>query len=120
MTALSIKMPEFYERIGKREISLSEFTGLLKPLSLFKNNKHSSSWWAKLFYFGVFGDQPSGKVEQAFEELGVWDPSGEEEGAFQKKWSKFRESFGHIGRDGSSVFSKIYQTLEGLRTFASR
>ena len=120
MVALSIEKPAFYERIGKREISLSEFTGLLKPLSLFKNDNHSSSWWAGLLYLGVFSDQPLGKVEQAFGELGVWDPSGKEKGAFQEELSKFNGAFGHIGRDGSPVFSKIYQVLEGLVTFEKK
>jgi len=118
MTALSIKNSSLYEQIGSREIPLSEFTIFLKKLSLFNEGKRSAFGWAVLLYLGTFNDQPMDKLEQEFQELNAWDPSDKEEGAFQKELSSFGGAFGR-SRVSDPVFSKIYQTLEGLRTFAS-
>ncbi|MFH1369966.1 MAG: P-loop NTPase fold protein [Planctomycetota bacterium] len=117
MTALSIKNPDFYHKIGSREISLSEFTIYIKELSLLKGDH--SFWWAVLLYLGAFSDQPSDKLEQEFQKLGVWESSGEKE-AFQNELNKFADAFDRWGRGHGSAFSEIYQTLEGLKTFAER
>jgi len=118
MTALSIKNSGLYEQIGSRKISLSEFTIFLKKLSLLNEGTGGAFTWAALLYQGTFNDQPLDKLEKEFQELGVWDPSKKEEGAFQKELSNYSGAFG-FSRGSDPVFSKIYQTLEGLRTFAS-
>ena len=120
MTALSIKNRRLYDRIGNREISLSEFTTFLKELTLFNKPERSAFWWAALLYLGEFSDQPLDKFEKEFEELGVWDPSDKEEGAFQKQFEGMGRAFSTWGDLNGPVFSKIYETLEGLRTFAKR
>ncbi len=119
MTVVSIKNCDWYDRIGHREISLSEFTTFLKKLNLFnEDNSRDGFRWAALLYMGTFSDQPKEKLEQKFQELGVWDPSDKEEGAFSDKLGRVGSAFGWSGSYGL-VFSKIYQTLEGLRTFES-
>ena len=120
MSVLSIKNRGLYERIGSKEISLSEFTTFLKELTLFNNSERSDFPWAALLYLGAFRNQPLDKLEKEFQELGVWDPSDKEEGAFQEELSSFGRAFSNRGRDRDPAFSKIYQTLEGLRTFASK
>ncbi len=121
MIALSIKNRGVYDQIGSREISLSEFTTFSKKLSLLNEDSGSGVfWWATLLYLGTFANQPLEKLEQEFQKLGVWDPSDKEEGAFREELSRFGEAFGRRGRAHDSVFSKIYQTLEELKTFASR
>ena len=120
MTALSIKNRNLYDRIGRREISFSEFTTFLKDLTLFTEDARGSFWWAELLYLGVFGDQPLAKLEQEFQKLGVWDSSGKEEGAFESELRGFSQAFSRWGDVPDRVFSKIYETLEGLRTFAER
>ena len=118
MSALSINNRDLYDRIGNREITPSEFTEFLKPLTLFHESSIADGhWWAALLYIGAFGDQKD-KLEPEFRKLGVWDPSNKEEGAFQKELSSFGRAFSRFSRD-DPVFSKIYQTLEGLKTFAS-
>lgn len=120
MTALSIKNRDLYDQIGNRKISLSEFTTSLKKLSLFNNKgDHSDTFlWAALLYLGAFSDQTSDKLEQELQKLGVWDSSNKKEGAFQSELNGFAGAFSRWGRDHDSVFSEIYQTLEGLKTFA--
>lgn len=120
MTALSIQNRRLYERIGSREISLSEFTTFLKESTLFNKGKLHSFWWAELLYLGAFSDQPPDKLEQAFQKLGVWDSSGKEEGDFQNELKRFGSAFDRFGIHGDPVFSKIYEVLEGLSTFAER
>lgn len=120
MTALSIKNRRLYDQIGSREISLSEFTTFLKESTLFNKGKLHSFWWAELLYLGAFSDQPPDKLEQEFQKLGVWDSSGKEEGDFQNELSRFGDAFDRFGIDRDPVFSKIYEVLEGLRTFAER
>jgi hypothetical protein len=117
MTALSIKDRGLYDQIGNREISLSEFTTFLKKLILFKQSKRR--WWAELLYLGVFSNQPPDKLEREFQELGAWDSSDNKEGTFQADLNKFGESaFSSFwDKEDDPVFPKIYQTLEGLRTF---
>jgi len=120
MTALSIKNRALHEQIGRREISLSEFTTFLKELSLFNNKSDREAfWWVGLLYIGAFGDRPPDELEKEFEKLGVWDPSGKEQGAFQQELAGFAKGFSHLEDiRPESAFSKIYQTLEGLRSFA--
>lgn len=120
MSVLSIKNRGLYDQIGNKKISLSEFTIFSKKLSLLKEDSCSGGfWWAALLYLGTFNNQPLDKLEHEFQELGVWDPSDKEENAFQMELSHYSGAFSRWGREGDSVFSKIYQTLEGLRTFAS-
>jgi len=118
MTALSIKYRSEYDKIGNGEISLSEFTIFLKKLTLFNEDKYDPFWWAALLYLGVFSNQSQGKLEQEFQKLGAWDSSGKKEGDFQNELNRYVEAFGRLGRDRDPVFSKIYELLEGLRTFA--
>ena len=118
MTALSIKNHNLYEKIGHREISLPEFTTFFKQLTFSKKRRRDR--WPYLLYKGTFGYQQLDRLEQEFQELGVWDPSDKEEGAFQKELSHYGTGFGDWKGDYDLVFSKIYQTLEGLKTFASR
>jgi hypothetical protein len=124
MTALSIKNHDLYDQIGKSEISLSEFTIFLKKLSLFNSigkGDRNPFWWALLLYLGVFSDQPSNKLEQEFQKLGVWDPSSEKERTFEDELKRAHKAFSHWDRDHNKpVFSEIYKILEGLRTFAER
>jgi len=120
MAALSIKNRRLYDRIGRREISLSEFTTFLKKLTLFQKREHRAFWWAALLYLGAFNDQPLQKLEQKFQELGVWDPSDKEEGALQNELSRFGRAFSSWGEDYGPIFAKIYQVLEELRTFESK
>ncbi len=118
MVALSIKNPDFYHKIGSLEISLTEFTTFLKKLELCQKGESHALWWATLLYLGAFSDQPSDKLEQEFQKLGVWDSSGKKEGDFQNELSSFGKAFSSWGGDYDPVFAKIYQTLEGLKTFA--
>jgi hypothetical protein len=119
MTVLSIKNRALYHEIGRREISLAKFTASIKELRLSDiEGDHISFWWAGLLYWGTFSDLPLDKLEQAFTELGVWDSSGQKEGAFKSELGELGGAFGRAGRGRAQVFSKIYQTLEGLRTFA--
>jgi hypothetical protein len=120
MTALSIKNRALYDQIGSRKISLSEFTTFLKKSLLFNEGKHDPFWWAALLYLGAFSDQPPDKLEQEFQELGVWDSSDKKERTFQDELNRFAEGFSSWGRDQGPIFSKIYQTLEGLITFAGK
>ena len=117
MTALSIKNRALYEQIGKKEISLPEFTTYIKKLTLFNKQGNHAFWWAALLYLGAFSDQPVDKLEQEFRTLGVWDLSGKKEIIFQDELNRFDEAFSSGGRDHDIVFSDIYQRLEGLRTF---
>jgi hypothetical protein len=117
MCALSIKNRALYDGIGRREISLSEFTTFLRKLPLLNKPEHAS-WWASLLYVGAFSDRPPDELEKEFEKLGVWDPSGKEQGAFQQELAGFAKGFSHLEDiRPESAFSKIYQTLEGLRSF---
>ncbi len=120
MTALSIKNRDVYDRVGHGEISLSEFTAFLENLALFSKNKRIGFSWALLLYLGVFGEQTLDKLEQEFQKLGLWDPSGKEEGDFQKSLRGFGQAFSAWGEVPDQVFSKIYEKLEGLRTFEER
>lgn len=119
MTALSIKNRDIYDQIGKRKISLSEFTAFLKKLDLFEGGKPRSFSWAKLLYLGAFSGQPMDKLEREFQELGVWNSSGQKEGAFKNELNGFGRAFSIWGEDEEygPVFTKIYEVLEGLRTF---
>ncbi|MCP4607369.1 MAG: hypothetical protein GY845_01460 [Planctomycetes bacterium] len=118
MSILSIMNHSWYEKIGKQKMSLSEFTKFLKELNIIKNNSNAFQWGAFL-YKGTFLDQPFDLLEKEFQELGIWDSSNKEEGAFQKVISNDNKgAFGYLrGRD--PVLSTIYQIMEGLRTFES-
>lgn len=121
MTALSIKNRALYDQIGKREISLSEFTTFLKKLTLFNKGGRNAFWWAALLYLGAFSDQPSEKLEQEFQQLGVWDSSKKKERPFQDELGGFVRGFSTWGDiSDRPAFSEIHQTLEGLRTFAEK
>ena len=118
MVALSIKHRDIYDKIGTGQILLSEFTTFLTTLSLFNKDRHPPLWWANLLYLGTFNDQPLDVLEKQFQELGVWDSSNKKETDFQDQLNKFSEAFSDWGRDLGPVFSKIYERLEGLKTFA--
>jgi len=92
MSTLSIKNHNLYEKIGRTEISLPEFVTFLKQLMF--NNKSLSSHWFYVLYIGTFGYQHLDKAEQGFQELGVWDSSKKEDGAFQEKLRSFDRGFG--------------------------
>ena len=118
MTALSIKNHALYDQIGRRQISLSEFTTFLKEWCLLIKDKYRAHSWVGVLYLGAFSDRPADELEKEFEKLGVWDPSGKEQGAFQQELAHFAKGFSHLEDIGpESAFSKIYQTLEGLRSF---
>ena len=119
MTALSIENRSLYDRIGRRQISLSEFTTFLKEWCLLIKDKYRAHSWVGLLYIGAFSDRRPDELEKEFEKLGVWDPSGKEQGAFQQELANFAKGFSSWGDiRPESAFSKIYQTLEGLRSFA--
>jgi len=120
MTILSIKNRALYNRIGRSEILLSEFTTFLKGLTLFSKDERRSFWWAALLYLGAFGDQPLDKLEKEFQKLGVWDSSDKEKEDFQTELRGFGQAFSAWGELNGRVFQKIYETLEGLRTFAEK
>jgi hypothetical protein len=120
MTVLSIENRDLYDQIGSRKISLSEFTTFLKKLILFNKGDSKAFWWAALLYLGEFSDQPRDKLEQEFQKLGVWDSSNKKEGAFQDELNRYGGAFSSWGEDNDPVFSEIYQTLEGLKTFAEK
>jgi hypothetical protein len=115
MIALSIQNHTLYDQIGKREITLSEFTAFLKGLPLFNNEKYNNYGWANLLYLGVFINQAD-KMEKEFQTLGVLSQTDREH--FQDDLQKFSNSyFGRRSRYEPPFFT-IYNTLEELRTFA--
>jgi len=116
MSVISINNRDLYDRIGSGEITPSEFTKYLKPLTLFNESATDRDRWAALLYVGVFGFQKD-ELEPEFKKLGIWDPSNNEEGNFEGILGFTRQAFSHRGRDQGSVFSKIYEKLEELRTF---
>lgn len=119
MTALSIKNRALYDQIGRRSISLPEFTTFLKKFPLLNKRDDGAFLWPALLYLGAFSDRPADELEKEFENLGVWDSSGKEQGAFQQELARFAQGFSQWGDMLSEpAFSKIYQTLEDLRTFA--
>jgi hypothetical protein len=120
MTALSIKNRALYDQIGKREISLSEFTTFLKRLTLFKEGESHAFWWAVLLYLGEFDDQTLDNLEKEFIELGVWDSSDKKERTLQDELNRFGNPFSQWRGDRIRVFSEIYKILEGLRTFVEK
>ena len=120
MTILSTKNSDVYEQIGKMGIPLLEFTAFLENTSLFNKRNGHAFHWATLLYMGAFSDQPLNKLEQEFQKLDAWDPSGKEEGSFQKALNGGAFSAFDRRNDGDSVFSEIYKTLEGLRRFAEQ
>ena len=121
MVALSIKNRDIYDKIGKGQISLSEFTTFLKKLSLFNKKGRRGLWWANLLYLGAFTDLPLGRLEKEFQELGVWDSSIKKEPDFKERSDDFfNQAYSRLGRDFGPVFLKIYEKLEGLKTFAEK
>lgn len=120
MTALSLKNEELYHRMGRKAISLEEFTTHLKNLSLWTSDQHSGFWWAALLYLGAFGKEPIEKVECEFKRLGVWDPSDKDAVPFQDALSLFNEAYGRGGLSSGEVFCQIYEVLEGLKTLAEQ
>jgi hypothetical protein len=117
MSVISINNHDLYDRIGKREITPEEFTEFLRPLTLFNETAINRDRWAALLYVGVFGDQQD-KLEPEFKKLGILDSSNnKEESPRDICGSAVRAFSDHhsIGRE--SVFSNIYEKLEGLSTF---
>ena len=120
MTALSIKNRDLYDRIGSKEISLSEFTTFLKGSTLFTDDKKNGFRWAALLYLGTFGNQSFNNLEKEFQKLGVWDSSKKDEDHFDAKLAVFYEAFTNSSEIRKQPFSEIYETLEGLKTFAEK
>ncbi|UCF14318.1 MAG: hypothetical protein JSW59_12965 [Phycisphaerales bacterium] len=120
MTALSIAKYDLYERIGCNEISLSEFTAFLKDYAFFTKVEGDGFVWAEVLYLGAFGNQPLGTLEKEFQELGVWDSWNKEEDTFQNQLQRFGKSFSSWGDLPKRGFSRIYDILEGLKTFAEK
>jgi hypothetical protein len=113
MSAISINNHDLYDRIGNRKITPSEFTEFLKPLTFATN----LDWWAALLYTGIFGFQQD-KLEPEFQELGIWDSSKNEKEIFNENFGFAARAFLlDRGRGQESVFSNIYEKLEGLSTF---
>jgi len=73
-----------------------------------------------LLYLGEFNDQPLDKLEQEFQNLGVWDSSNKEEGDFKNKLVRYSQAFYRGSPPRYRIFLKIYETLEGLRTLAEK
>ena len=121
MAALSIRNRSLYDRIGKSEISLSEFTTFLKELPLWNESESAALWWSGLLYVGAFGKRPEDRLEEEFVKLGVWDSAGKEEVAFRQQIGRMAQGFSKWGdMPDKPAFCKIYGTLEGLRPFAQQ
>ena len=117
MTALSFKNRNLYDKIGHKDILLPEFTSFLKQLMLFSKSEINRLYGTALLYIGVFGNQQFVDLEREFQNLGIWDSSGKEEGAFEKQFDGVGRNFSQWGDLSEPVFPKIYERLEGLRTF---
>ena len=119
MTILSMKNNDLYHQIGQEVISLEDFTAYLKKIGLCRGIKGSRLWWANLLYLGAFGEESPKKLEPQFTSLGVWDASNENEGSFEEQLARSRGAYSEW-RETGKVFSKIYNVLEGLKTFAEK
>ena len=118
MIAVYIKEKEIYHKIGRNEITLKEWTDYLKNHKFILKNSQHGFWWATLLYTGAFGVESPDKLRVEFIELGVNINSDEFGGNFKEKLLYVSiEIYGQIYKRSNSPFSKIYKTLEGLRTF---
>lgn len=120
MAALTVRNEDTYHRLGRRKISLEEFTSCIKGLPLWVSVDRTGFWWAALLYLGAFGKEPMEKLEKEFEMLGVWSPSGQEKEAFKTELGQIAEAYGRSARRLGDVFPMIYEIMEGLKTFAER
>lgn len=120
MTALSIKEPEIYHKIGQKTFSISELTTFLKTKEslLFNDGNNSSFWWAALLYLGVFSINKIDGMEKEFNTLQVWDSTNKGQNDFVKELSRINTGYdGHRTGINKAVFPQIYEYIEGLRTF---
>ena len=115
MATLCVKNHTMYHRIGRREMSIEEFTTFLNESRLCATG--DGFWWAALLYVGAFGDENVDKLKDAFIQLGVWDASKDEEEAFQEELRRFLPAYSswHGPRH---FFFDIYTVLEDLKAFA--
>ena len=120
MTALSMKNSDLYHRIGQELISPKEFTEYLKNLDLFKGDERDGFWWAALLYLGAFKGESFDVLQHEFRVLGVCDQQEINDVAFKNELARFSGAYSRGGRGSKSSFARIYDTLEGLRTFAAR
>lgn len=116
MTVLYVKKGAFYHRVGRREVSLEQFTTLLVESGLCKGEGRAGFWWAAVLYLGAFGAESLARMEAEFTKLGVWEHSPDDKDAFPKELSNFLGGYGRFG--DVPAFSEIYNKLEGLRAFA--
>ncbi|MBN1972464.1 MAG: hypothetical protein JW787_02400 [Sedimentisphaerales bacterium] len=118
MITIGMKDDTIYHQIGRKEITLKEFTSYLRKLNLIKNNSTPDIWWANLLYTGVFSVKSPDKLKEEFAEFGVKIDSNYGDEAFNEQLDKFNnDAYGRSLNEGSA-FSEIYKTLEGLKTFA--
>ena len=120
MVCLSIKEETFYNRIGNRDISLKDFTASIKDLMFSANMDKSCSRWAQLIYIGAFTNQPWADFESEFEQIGAGNVSNNPGINFESKLDSFSKSvYGSSVMDygRKTIFSEIYEILEGVRTF---
>jgi len=114
MAILSIKNHDVYEKIGTKNISLSEFNQFAQTLTLFNSEVSEGFWWAALIYMGIFHDCSKVDLKNSFCEIGVWDQGTLTD--FEEKLGKMSQAFGRNIRD-TAAFQNIYKRLEDLITF---
>ena len=118
MATLMLKNEQLYHRMGRKDVSLEDFTRDVGSLPLWTSDGRHGFWWAALLYLGAFGNEPMKKLEREFQSLGVWNPSGREEKAFEREIGCFSDAYGHWGDTQGGVFGEVYEVIEGLKTFA--
>ncbi len=109
-----------YHKIGRKEITIKEFTSYFKKLNFIKNISTPDNWWANLLYSGVFGVDLFQEMENEFVELGIKQPQSQlDNRTFEEKLKGFSsDAYGRFYNFRESVFSKIYEVLERLKTFS--
>ena len=120
MIAISFKDELLYHKIGRKSVLANEFTNHLKKYNVLKNDFIQSNWLASLLYSGVFGVNSFKEIEKEFVDLGIEQQQSQQDNrTFEERLKGFSsEAYGRFFDFEESVFSKIYETLEGLKTFA--
>ncbi|MBN2181984.1 MAG: hypothetical protein JW715_08715 [Sedimentisphaerales bacterium] len=118
MIILHLKDSVFYHRIGKKEISLEEFTNHLKTYKFILSNSIPDLWWSNLLYIGAFGTNSPKQLEEEFAKLGVDISSDRNNMTFNDNLVNFSlEAYNMMFRESDSAFMQIYKILEGLKSF---